>query len=222
MTCQLLLFCSASSRMFVGAPTPRRTASQNGEQILPRRHSLPRAALCLPFRRSRDARMGVARRPTAAENWPEAAAHVTQDGQAVARDELAAKEGHPAADRLGKSGARARAQHSCTSKAPTFSPAAYHLPTTLLHACSVPCMRPRVYVQTFLVSGPLGGGQRRVVQRPWPEYVPESSAAVGRSWDTFNLSSLHEARPVRLKKMGYTHSPRATPRELARLASYPR
>ena len=31
---------------------------------------------------------------------------------------------------------------------------------------------------TFLVSGPLGGGQRRVVQRPWPEYVPESSAAV--------------------------------------------
>ena len=94
---------------------------------------------------------------------------------------------------------------------------------TFAHAfCTLHASTCVLYVQTFLVSGPRGGGQRRVVQRPWPEYVPESSAAVGRSWDTFNLSSLHEARPVRLKKMGYTHSPRTTPRELARLASYPR
>ena len=94
--------------------------------------------------------------------------------------------------------------------------------TCTLISVVCPCMHVYAHVQTFLVSGPLGGGQRRVVQRPWPEYVPESSAAVGRSWDTYNLSSLHEARPVRLKKMGYTHSPRATPRELASLAGYAR
>jgi hypothetical protein len=35
----------------------------------------------------------------------------------------------------------------------------------------------------FLMSGKLGGGQKRLVQRPWPEYVPESSAPIGRTWD---------------------------------------
>ena len=36
----------------------------------------------------------------------------------------------------------------------------------------------------FLMSGPPKGFQKHVVQRPWPEYVPESSAPVGRTWST--------------------------------------
>jgi hypothetical protein len=35
-------------------------------------------------------------------------------------------------------------------------------------------------------------GQKRLVQRPWPEYVPESSAPVGRTWECHNLSTLRE------------------------------
>lgn len=36
----------------------------------------------------------------------------------------------------------------------------------------------------FLMSGPVKGYQKHIVQRPWPEYVPESSAPVGRTWST--------------------------------------
>ena len=45
---------------------------------------------------------------------------------------------------------------------------------------------------TFLMSGPRGGAER--VRRPWPEYQPETAAAVGRSWTGFNMSMLHENR----------------------------
>ena len=43
---------------------------------------------------------------------------------------------------------------------------------------------------TFLMSGQ--SPSTKLVQRPWPEYVPESSAAVGRKWEGFNLSSMDE------------------------------
>ncbi|KAL1519265.1 hypothetical protein AB1Y20_022794 [Prymnesium parvum] len=36
------------------------------------------------------------------------------------------------------------------------------------------------------------GRQNLVVRRPWPEYQPESSAAVGRRWQGCALSRLHE------------------------------
>ncbi len=52
---------------------------------------------------------------------------------------------------------------------------------------------------TWLMSGQ--AGSTRLVQRPWPEYVPESSAAVGRKWDNFNLSSLDEGPQSPLRKM---------------------
>ena len=44
---------------------------------------------------------------------------------------------------------------------------------------------------TWLLSG---RDQSFVVQRPWPEYVPESSAAIGRCWAGHNLSDLRESR----------------------------
>ena len=52
---------------------------------------------------------------------------------------------------------------------------------------------------TFLMSAPAFRGQKqppktppKLVQRPWPEYIPESSAPIGRSWSNHSLSNLHE------------------------------
>ena len=51
---------------------------------------------------------------------------------------------------------------------------------------------------TYLMSGPQKGGQKRLVQRPWPDYVPESSAPVGRHWGEFGLSKIGEDRNGRM------------------------
>ena len=51
------------------------------------------------------------------------------------------------------------------------------------------------------------------MQRPWPEYVPESSAAVGRNWDTFSLGDLRRGpakqKPFQSSRRG--HSPPRRP-----------
>ena len=69
---------------------------------------------------------------------------------------------------------------------------------------------------TWLMSGQ-SGSPARLVQRPWPEYVPESSAAVGRKWDGYNLSALDEGPQSPLRKM--PRSPFA--RKLEPLATTP-
>jgi len=53
---------------------------------------------------------------------------------------------------------------------------------------------------TFLMSGQMNNS--RLVQRPWPEYVPETAAAVGRKWEGFNLSALEEGPLSPLRKAG--------------------
>lgn len=54
----------------------------------------------------------------------------------------------------------------------------------------------------FLMSGPMGGGQKHVVQRPWPEYVPESSAPVGRTWNTCTRRPPPHPDPTDLRLRG--------------------
>ena len=68
---------------------------------------------------------------------------------------------------------------------------------------------------TFLMSGPAFRGQKqppktppKLVQRPWPEYIPESSAPIGRSWSNHSLSNLHEGRKYRPAQMGYATTPK--------------
>ena len=67
---------------------------------------------------------------------------------------------------------------------------------------------------TFLMSapafrfGPNHKEPRKVVQRPWPEYVPESSAPLGRSWSNHSLSDLHEGRRYKPTSMGYASPPK--------------
>eukprot|EP00966_Prymnesium_polylepis_P056514 1307623-Prymnesium_polylepis.2 len=53
---------------------------------------------------------------------------------------------------------------------------------------------------TLLMSG---ATQKHIIQRPWPEYTPESSAAVGRHWEGHTVSYLRQDRSpyeVALKK----------------------
>eukprot|EP00322_Chrysochromulina_rotalis_P025272 CAMPEP_0115867904 /NCGR_PEP_ID=MMETSP0287-20121206/21008_1 /TAXON_ID=412157 /ORGANISM="Chrysochromulina rotalis, Strain UIO044" /LENGTH=174 /DNA_ID=CAMNT_0003322523 /DNA_START=44 /DNA_END=568 /DNA_ORIENTATION=+ len=40
----------------------------------------------------------------------------------------------------------------------------------------------------------MSSGTGNAMRRPWPEYEPESSAAVGRRWDGANLGRLYEHR----------------------------
>lgn len=68
----------------------------------------------------------------------------------------------------------------------------------------------------FLMSGPLGGGQKHVVQRPWPEYVPESSAPVGRTWTT--CTRARKPPPARRPRAASHAAPRSTARSIARTA----
>ena len=53
----------------------------------------------------------------------------------------------------------------------------------------------------------LSPGRTDMIRRPWPEYEPESSAAVGRRWSGHNLGRLYEHKQPEHAPLQMSRSP---------------
>lgn len=87
---------------------------------------------------------------------------------------------------------------------PTAQSRRARTPFTMNDTASVASMNSIVTRDWSLLLSP---GAGNAIRRPWPEYEPESSAAVGRRWNGQNLGRLYEhVQPSQLPMSASTAS----------------